>query len=293
MRYAVIDTGSNTIRLGIYETENNQLRQIHNEAVFANLAGFIEDGALSEQGILRACEAMIYHKATAERFGAVPHFFATAAIRNAKNRDEIVDKIKEKTGISLDVLSGEDEAFLSFLGAYTDFPTKNGVMADVGGGSSEVILFEDGEMSASKSLPWGSLKAYKAFVKGNLPTKEEIRAIQKTITDLLTEKTDFIGQNRENICIVGGGVRAAKALAETFFGSPALSVSVIDALLEKITQNPEAAWAILEEKIPKRATTITPGLAIYSAIGHFFGGKEVFISDNGIKEGYVKNKLLK
>lgn len=292
MRYAVVDTGSNTIRLGVYETENGQLKQIHNEAIFANLAGFIENGALTEQGILRACDALVLQQKKAESLGATPHFFATAAIRNAENRDEIVEKIKTKTALTLEVLSGEDEALLSFLGASQDFPNEKSVMADVGGGSSEIILFENGEMTASKSLPWGSLKAYKTFVKGNLPTKDEIEAIKKEITKLLTETPAFSGEMRRNLCIVGGGVRAAKMLAEIFLNKTELSVPAIDCLLEIIAESPESVWRVLEEKLPKRAQTISPGLAIYSAVGHFFKGENVYISDNGIKEGYVKNRLL-
>ncbi len=292
MRYAVVDTGSNTIRLGVYEKENGKLKQIYNEAIFANLAGFIEDGALTDEGILRAADALTIQKEKAETFGAVPHFFATAAIRNVKNTDEIVEKIKTKTNITLEVLSGEEEALFSFLGASSDFPNEKSVMADVGGGSSEIILFENGTMTASKSLPWGSLKAYKTFVSGNLPTKDEIKIIQEEITKLLEETPAFSGETRKNICIVGGGVRAAKTLAQMFLNKTELSVSAIDCLLDIVADAPERVWHTLEEKIPKRAKTIAPGLAIYSAVGHFFGGDTVFISDNGIKEGYVKKRLL-
>lgn len=292
MRYAVVDTGSNTIRLGVYEYENGKLKQIHNEAIFANLAGFIENGALTEQGILRASDALMIQKEKAGMLGANPHFFATAAIRNAKNTDEIVENIKAQTGITLEVLSGEDEALFSFLGASEDFPKEKSVMADVGGGSSEIILFEEGVMTASKSLPWGSLKAYKTFVAGKLPTKDEIKAIQEEITKLLEETPAFLGETRKNICIVGGGVRAAKTLAQMFLNKTELSVSAIDCLLDIVAENPESVWRILEEKIPKRAQTIAPGLAIYSAVSHFFGGENVFVSDHGIKEGFVKMRLL-
>ena len=129
-------------------------------------------------------------------------------------------------------------------------------------------------------------------IAGNLPTKDEIKSIQEEITKLLKETPAFSNETRENICIVGGGVNAAKTLAQIFLNKTKLSVSAIDCLLELIENNPESIWRILEEKLPKRAKTIAPGLAIYSAVGHFFGGKHVFISDNGIKEGYIKARLL-
>ena len=138
MTYAVVDTGSNTIRLAVYDDQDGKLTQLYNEAIFANLAGYIENNRLTKTGIAVAADAILAHKKKAAEFGAQLHVFATAAIRNAENTEEICSFLQQQTGIPIDVISGEDEALLSFYGACADFPVEHGVMADVGGGSSEV-----------------------------------------------------------------------------------------------------------------------------------------------------------
>ena len=102
MRYAVVDTGSNTIRLGIYDYENGTLKCIYNKAVFANLASYIENNSLTQDGIEKAAEALLIHKKTAEEYGCALSVFATAAIRNAKNCHEICESIKELANIDID-----------------------------------------------------------------------------------------------------------------------------------------------------------------------------------------------
>ena len=94
-------------------------------------------------------------------------------------------KVKEKTGVDLEILSGDEEGELSFLGAYEDFGVTSGVMADVGGGSSEVIAFKDGKIVCVQSVPIGSLKAFKNFVAGEIPTKGEAENIKKEIVKLI------------------------------------------------------------------------------------------------------------
>ena len=170
MNYAVVDTGSNTIRLSVYKFENGHLSELFTEAVFANLAAHICDNSLTEDGILACCDAINKHKETAKKYYASLFVFATAAIRNAENTQEIAEKVKENTGVTLEILSGADEGELSFLGAKEDFPNGDGIMADIGGGSSEVVAYRDGTPCAVQSIPLGSLSAYKKFVKGELPS---------------------------------------------------------------------------------------------------------------------------
>ncbi len=292
MKYAVADTGSNTIRLAIYTYENKKLTQIYNEAVFANLAGYIQDNTLTKEGIDRAVDAILTHKKTTEQHGCKLHVFATAAIRNAKNTQEICDVIRKKTGCEVDLVSGSDEALLSFRGAREDFPVEQGVMTDVGGGSSEVIWFEGNEAKAFHSVPWGGLKAFKDFVGEGLPNEAQMQTIIRRITDVLEQEKEFDKVKTENLCVVGGSVRAAKKLAETMLGKTEITLAVVEKLLAYIQNDPVASRAMICKVAPKRADTIVPALCIYAAIGHYFGAENIYFSDNGIKEGYVLQNLI-
>lgn len=287
MNYAVVDTGSNTIRMSVYD---DNLNELYTEAVFANLAGHIEDNRLTDEGISVCCEAILYHRKKAAEYDAKFCVFATAAIRNAGNCDEIVKKVKEKTNVDLQILSGSDEGELSFLGACEDFGVKSGVMADVGGGSSEVIVFKEGKIVSIQSVPVGSLKAYKTFVKGEIPTKEEAESIKAEIVKHLDKNPDFAEISTECLCLVGGGVRAAHKLSQVVLNTEKLSVRGVDTMLDAFCGD-EKSLLLFEKLVPKRKLTITPGLAIYSAIGGYFGADKIYISDKGIKEGYAKKYL--
>lgn len=293
MRYSVIDTGSNTIRLGVYEYENNILKLIHNEAIFANLAGFICDKSLTDEGILVAINSISKLIKIAKRYDTVPSVFATAAIRNAKNSKEISKKIELALGINIDILSGEEEAIFSFYGAAIDFPCNSGVMADVGGGSSEIILFNDKKPVFVTSVPLGSLKAYKTFVSGNIPTHSEFEKIKKYISDTLISIPELKNVPQNNLCLTGGGVDSAVSLSEKFLDTNKLTASGINKMIKKILDDTTGAEKILKDIDPNRALTISPALAIYSQIGEFFRAENVFISAKGIKEGYIYNKMIK
>ena len=292
MRYAVADTGSNTIRLAVYDYENHTLKQLYNEAIFANLAGHILNNRLSQSGILAAENAIMTHKAKAAEWGCPLHVFATAAIRNSENCEEICAELEKKTGIAVDLISGEEEALMSFCGAKCDFPVEEGVMVDVGGGSSEVVLFRGETPVAFDSVPWGGLKAFCDFVSQELPSREEIKTIQHAVTNILRSQPAFSGQHADTLCIVGGSIRAATSLANAFFGEESLSLSLVDKLLDVIGSNPDLCRTRIRALAPKRATTIAPALAIYSAVGHYFGAENILFSQNGIKEGYVIKRLI-
>lgn len=291
MNYAVVDTGSNTIRMSVYKWENDTLTELYTEAIFANLAGHIEENVLTDKGIDVCCDAILYHEKKAQEFDAQFCVFATAAIRNATNCSQIVEKVKEKTGIDLEVLSGTDEAELSFLGAIEDFPTDTGIMADVGGGSSEIILFDKGKILATQSVPLGSLKAYKNFVSEEIPTKTETDAIKAEVLKYIKSNKAFDGVKSDCLCLVGGGVRAARKLSALVLNREDLSVLGVDAMLNAFISD-VAFLDVFEKIIPKRKLTICPGLAIYSAIGGHFGADKIYVSDKGIKEGYVKKYLV-
>ena len=291
MRYAVADTGSNTIRLSVYECSGGVIEQIFTEAVFANLAGHIKDNFLTDEGILVCCDALKKHEQTAKDYGAEFYTFATAAIRNAKNSEKIVEKVKELTDIDLEILSGEDEGELSFLGACDDFSQKSGIMADVGGGSSEIIAFENGKIKAIQSVPLGSLAAFKKFVSGEIPTSSEAESIMNEIKNHLDKNENFKSIKSDTLCLVGGGVLASQQLSEVFLRSTDLTSSGIKNLISLFIAR-ENAVTILENIIPKRKLTITPGLCIYYALCKYFGAQKIEISDKGIKEGYLKKYLL-
>ena len=112
MQYGVIDIGSNSIRLSIYECKGSEIPQLINKREMAGLAGYVKkDGMLAEAGIRKACAILSGYKEVFSGFGIEEYgVFATASLRGAGNRDKALEAIRRETGLSPEVLTGEEEA---------------------------------------------------------------------------------------------------------------------------------------------------------------------------------------
>ena len=153
MTYGVIDVGSNTIRLVIYELKENRIESLFSNKNTAGLIGYVNDGELSRKGIRKACDVLnSLQKVAAHAQVEKLYVFATASLRNIANTKEAVEEIEKETGLDIDVISGHDEAVLDFEGAAHAQKLKDGVMVDIGGGSTEVVAFADGKITDAVSL---------------------------------------------------------------------------------------------------------------------------------------------
>ena len=170
MKQAIIDIGSNSMRLTVYEIMGEKFKILFREKSMAGLAGYVEEGRLSAEGIARACSGLLEFR---ERLAALDivnvAVFATASLRNIFNTAEAVWAIQTATGFSVEVLSGTEEALLGYYGAELEASSPSGAFLDIGGGSTEVVVFDRGEPVQSASFRVGSLSLYRSYVKKILP----------------------------------------------------------------------------------------------------------------------------
>ena len=155
-KYAVVDLGSNTIRLSAYNVlDNGDFDLLFSEKEMAGIVNYInEDGLLSRDGIDKACAVLAGFRTLLGHFGmSEMHVFATASLRNIRNTDEAVHLIRRRTGLTVDVISGETEAKLGYYGAMLKNDMRTGAMFDIGGGSTEILECRDGEIEQAQSLP--------------------------------------------------------------------------------------------------------------------------------------------
>ncbi len=183
MLTGIIDIGSNSIRLVVYRGALRTPPTIFNEKVMAGLGrGVAANGLISEEGMTLALTtlgrfAMLAEDMGVERMTCV----ATAAVREAANRDEFVARVAGKCGLKVDVISGESEARFAALGVISGIPGANGVVGDLGGGSLELIRVVDGQPQQRTSLPIGSLKLDAARGKG---ARSLSRFINRALDDI-------------------------------------------------------------------------------------------------------------
>jgi exopolyphosphatase/guanosine-5'-triphosphate,3'-diphosphate pyrophosphatase len=156
---AVIDIGSNSVRLVVYSGRQRAPSPIFNEKVMAGLgAGLRDDGRMSLESEQKALSALCRYKLLLRHMGVrEAQVVATAAVRDAANADEFVKAVND-IGFSCDVISAEDEAHLSGMGVISAFPGVSGVVGDLGGGSLELVQVSEGQTSRGTSVPLGVLR---------------------------------------------------------------------------------------------------------------------------------------
>lgn len=300
MKYAIIDIGSNSIRLSVYryDEEDGQVYIQFKDKIMAGLAGHIENDLLTEKGIKKACSALKIYKRVLNNLSIDKIYpFATASLRNIKNTDWAKARIKEELGFDIDVISGKEEAELDFEGATRLLDIQDGILVDIGGGSTEIVLYENKEIKQAVSIPIGSLNMYKRYVKCLIPTKEERKSISRDVKKEM-EKLNIITEKKyENMCGVGGSIRATRKLSIELLGNEKENKEFSAEEIKKILKEFEAEEKIVIDKIlpvvPERIHTIIPGMIILNTVARQFGIKNVYVSGYGVREGYLFKNVLK
>jgi exopolyphosphatase / guanosine-5'-triphosphate,3'-diphosphate pyrophosphatase len=184
---ACIDIGSNTTRLLVADAGNGELRELVTQRAFTRIGKSLNSGgAIPAEKIAETADVVRTQAAVAREVGAEQIIaVATAAIRNAPNRDELQSAVEQAGGMELGVLSSEEEARLSFVGATrTLLEPAEGTIAviDVGGGSSEIAIGEpDGEMTWSASFRIGSGFLADAYLRSDPPSVDELQKVRRHV----------------------------------------------------------------------------------------------------------------
>lgn len=297
MKQAVIDIGSNSMRLTLYETDGQKFKVRFREKIMAGLAGYIKEGSMSAQGIQRACEGLLEFRQTLEFLGiSGAAVFATASLRNIENTEDAIAEIQAATGFSVEVLSGQQEALLGYSGAMRELCFSSGVFLDVGGASTEVVTFAEERVCSSVSFAIGSLSLYRSCVKHILPGKGAQRRIQDAIAAAVDKTELFSAEVHPRVVGVGGTARAIWKLCRRVYGLPencrVVTAQQLYALSQLLREDEKAAAELILKLEPERIHTLIPGLMILEHIFRRFSAGELVVSNYGVREGYLCQKLL-
>ncbi|OON95869.1 MAG: hypothetical protein ATN36_07105 [Epulopiscium sp. Nele67-Bin005] len=294
MAFAVIDIGSNTIKLSIYKLENNEFIKLLNAKETAGLAGYRRDGFLTWEGIEKACEVLNGFKSTLSIIKLEHLFvFSTASLRNVINSKEVVHEIEKQTGFHIDLISGEMEATLGFYGASKINDLDNGLLLDIGGGSTEIVEYVNGKIENCTSISIGSLSLYSIFVKSILPNKKEQKLISEYVKEHLDE-IDFIQNKQINTILgMGGSVRTVKKMCFKKYDlkEKHLDYKYIPEMINFVRDNKKEGIDLILKVAPDRIHTAIPGIIIADEIAQLVGAKQIISSNFGLREGYVYNKI--
>jgi exopolyphosphatase/guanosine-5'-triphosphate,3'-diphosphate pyrophosphatase len=298
MQYAVIDVGSNTIRLSIYNHTQDAIEQILTQKEVAGLAQYITDGVMEPEGIQRVIDTLKSFQSIALKFVEPDHLraFSAAALRSAQNRDTVVQRVSDDTGIQLELISGDEEARLDFVGVMHFNSVKEGMILDIGGASAELVRIVDGQITALTSLPVGCLSLYKRYVRKVLPSESEYKDIRKAVR----EQFDTLHWDEDVECPlvvgVGGTLRAMSKLAARLAmiepGQKEVQVKTAMDILKCLRKNSLGILNAVYKTSPERIPTLIPGLVICKEAIKRFGCKAITVSAYGVREGFLIDRML-
>lgn len=293
MRVGVIDVGSNTIRTVIAQVEEKGFEEIWSQGEYAGLLSFVSDGELEPEGrriLLETLERMaaVCRMAGCDRISP----FATASLRGLKDPGELAEAVRERTGLTLRLLTGREEALCDLLGLRWETGARQGAGLDLGGGSCQVFAFREDSLLEQTSVPCGSLALYCQWVAGTLPTPEERERIRRFVLDQLGQTPALEGAGRDGTWAMGGTARAACRLWNALEDIPRkerfLTRQELEELPQRILAMGEEGAKLLAKTVPQRLTTILPGVEALAAVCDFLKAPRLEIARSGVREGYLR-----
>lgn len=290
---AVIDVGSNSGRLVVVRSVAGcHLETLEEGRSALRLAVETdESGALTETAIARTVAALIDFRALAAGAGAARLIVvATAAVRDAPNREEFIRRVHEATGINIDVLDGEQEASYGFLGAVPGLPIAHGYVLDVGGGSLELTRFRDRELVRSAVFPLGALRVTKQFLTSDPPKAAEVRKLVRYVREALADMPRL--DQDEHLVGTGGTVRNLAKVDRRTRTYPisrlhgyVLPRAAVSSLAELLSRRSIKARAATPGLGGHRADSIAGGALVIVTIMEVLGAEELVVSGYGLREG--------
>jgi exopolyphosphatase/guanosine-5'-triphosphate,3'-diphosphate pyrophosphatase len=308
--FAAIDIGTNTFRLLIAVVRHDlrkdiySLNTIFSERVIIRLgAGISRNGLLRKEAINKSVKALVKFSNILSQYKVhKTSVVATSALREAKNSDEFLKKAKAITGLDIKIISGKEEARKSASGMLIDISTPDtALMADIGGGSTELIFSRHGNASCVHSLDLGVVYLADKYMRHDPPLKEdlikmeryisqEIKKIGKHYLKLIShdarKKTLFIG--------TAGTVTTLAAMSNKLriFEHKKIhntkitrrKVKNIFSAIAPISSRERAKFIPFE---PSRLDIIVPGTLILLKLMEFFNFKEITVSNYGLREGVL------
>lgn len=293
-RDAVVDLGSNSVRLVVYEERGRNPVAIFNEKAVLGLGrGLDATGRLNEVAVERALTVMDRYHAVARAMGAAPlHVLATAAARDASNGPAFVEALRARLpGLTLRVLTGEEEATLSAEGVLLGVPGADGVLGDIGGGSLEVVELGGGAVRRAASLPLGTLRL------SDRAGGDPVRAGRLAGADLATVPWLARGAGRD-LYLVGGAWRALARVHMLQTGYPlsivhhyALPAGAARALAGTVAAAPRRVLERMPGVSGKRTDDLPFAALVLRRLLRATGAGRVVFSANGLREGWYGRLL--
>ena len=296
MRLGVLDVGSNTVHLQVVDTSPGaRPNPTFNYKEELRLTQYIDENNLvSKEGIrkLRECiQRAIAQSASVKTQELLP--FATSALREASNGEEIISSINKDFRIDLQVLTGDEEAKLTFLAARRWFGWSSGrlLVIDIGGGSLEMAVGIDETPEVATSLPLGAARLTKNFLKGDPYTDKSLRTLRDHIENKLEQVLPSLvkHQDTDRAIATSKTLRTIARLSGDWFDGNGKNITIdaIRKISTKLSEMKESERAKLPGVSENRASQIVAGALVAESVMRNLDIKELEICPWALREGLV------
>lgn len=303
-KYAIIDIGSNTIRLCIYQVQGHSFKLVAKKRNVAGLAAYVDRKAsdvnrkynLQEEGIEKLISVLQDFKEVCKTYSVTSVMpIATASLRLISNARDVVNRVQKEVGFKIEILSGNEEATFSYAGARQGFKVNDGLLVDIGGASTELVYFKNQKVVKSCSMPIGSLNCYEKYVSRIIPTKVEQNRIRRDVLEMLDGISLPDSARGLTLCGVGGSVRNIGKLHRSLFNGNGENISYKDLknILEHFKEEKKACLDVILKVAPHRIHTLVPGMVILKTIAKYFDCKDILVCKYGVREGYFVSQMQK
>lgn len=291
---AVIDVGSNSVRLVAYRLDGRALTPFLNEKVMAGLGRNLgATGALSPDGVTAALTALARFRALVDGLGIERTFaVATAAVRDAVDGPEFADRVRRETGVALRVIDGAEEARLSALGVLAGAPDAKGVVGDLGGSSLELVEVTPSGPGRGETWPLGplSLMDGQPFHPHAVADAADKKLARSRVLSKATRKSDFYA--------VGGAWRALGRIDQSLRSHPLgvlhhHEMARVDVLrvADIVSRQSRKSLEKFESATAKRADTLPYGAVVLERVMAWGDFDRVILSSYGLREGLLVEHL--
>jgi exopolyphosphatase/guanosine-5'-triphosphate,3'-diphosphate pyrophosphatase len=299
----IIDIGSNTVRLAVYQlTDNGAYRVLDQGRWPARLSQRMNaDGCLPDEAVDELAEVLRHFRRICEKHATESiRAVATAAIRQAVNRDAIIQRLFSLTGIIIEILSGEEEARIGSRAMLNSLSLSDCFVVDIGGGSTEVTLIKDRQVVSAVSFPIGCVNTSTKFALGNGPVHTSILSDIQTEVSRLLNKEKWISRHPGLPLIgLGGTVRALAKLHQQETDYPFTLLHGYELNNPDLSSTLNALAAITVEqrrKLPglskDRGDVIVPGLAILLGVVNQMQSTRLVVCGAGLRDGLFYETCL-
>ncbi|KHF40604.1 Ppx/GppA family phosphatase [Halalkalibacter okhensis] len=292
---ALIDLGSNSIRLAVYKINKDQYKEVEKVKVSARLINYLDThGKLSNKGLNLMINTLLSFKKVIDSY-QISHVvgFATAVIRQSSNQGKVLAEINKQTGFSLRVLSEYEEAYYGFVGIAHSIGLKNGITIDTGGGSTEITLFQDQKLVKYQSFPFGTITLDNAFTKGQ-KVNDNQKAHLKSY--LMTQFQSLPWLENISYPVIGIGGTAKSLIRIHQRKKKTNSTKMLDKDIEQLFHEVASLPVKKRSKVKglsnKRKDIIVPGIQTILSLMEVTKSPYFIYSEKTIRDGVVYEEAM-